>query len=77
MDSVPLWLFYIHVLPTDTKSLYRKSELLRYDLYKFDPVKPNFYIVKLGFRGINILFFLFLLKNIGSGYSLGASARRF
>ena len=35
-------------------------------LYNFDPLKPHFYIVKLGFT----LFFLFLLKNINCGYSL-------
>ena len=36
-------------------------------LYNFDPLKPHFYIIKLGFTGI---FFLFLLKNIDCGYSL-------
>ena len=35
-------------------------------LYIFDPLKPHFYIVNLGY----ILFFLFLLKNIDCGYSL-------
>ena len=39
-------------------------------LYNFDPLKPYFYIVKLGFTGVYILFFLFLLKNIDCGYSL-------
>ena len=38
-------------------------------LYNFDPLKPNFYTVKLGFTGY-ALFFLFLLKNIDCGYSL-------
>ena len=38
-------------------------------LYNFDPLKPHFYIVKLGFIGVYI-FFLFLLKNIDCGYSL-------
>ena len=39
-------------------------------LYNFDPLKPHFYIVKTGvYRDINY-FFLFLLKNIYSGYSL-------
>ena len=33
------------------------------------PLKPHFYIVKLGFTGYT-LFFLFLLKNIDCGYSL-------
>ena len=38
-------------------------------LYNFDPIKPNFYIVKLRLQGYT-LFFLFLLKNIDCGYSL-------
>ena len=38
-------------------------------LYNFDPLKPHFYIVKLGFRGVYIIFLL-LLKNIDCGYSL-------
>ena len=38
-------------------------------LYNFDPLKPHFYIVKLGFTGVYIIFFLFLLKNIDCGYS--------
>ena len=38
-------------------------------LYNLDPLKPHFYIVKLGFTGVNIIF-LFLLKNIDCGCSL-------
>ena len=38
-------------------------------LYNFDPLKPHFYIVKLGYTGY-ILFFIVLLKNIDCGYSL-------
>ena len=38
-------------------------------LYNIDPLKPHFYIVKLGLQGYT-LFFLFLLKNIDCGYSL-------
>ena len=38
-------------------------------LYNFDPLKPHFYIVKLGFTGVYVIF-LFLLKNIDCGYSL-------
>ena len=38
-------------------------------LYNFDPIKLHFYIVKLGFTGVYIIF-LFLLKNIDCGYSL-------
>ena len=38
-------------------------------LYNFDPLKPHFYIVKLGFTGVYIIF-LILLKNIDCWYSL-------
>ena len=38
-------------------------------LYNFDLLKPHFYIVKLGFTGVFIIF-LILLKNIDCGYSL-------
>ena len=38
-------------------------------LYNFDLLKPHFYIVKLGFSGVYIIF-LFVLKNIDCGYSL-------
>ena len=38
-------------------------------LYNFDPLKPHFYIVKLGFTGVYIIF-LILLKNKDCGYSL-------
>ena len=39
-------------------------------LYNFDPRKPHFYIVKLGFTGVYTLFFLFLFESIDCGYSL-------
>ena len=38
-------------------------------LYKFDPLQPHFFIVKLGFTGVYIIF-LILLNNIDCGYSL-------
>ena len=38
-------------------------------LCDFDPLRPDFYIVKLGLQGYT-LFFLFLLKNIDCEYSL-------
>ena len=34
-----------------------------------DPLSPHFYIVKLGFRGVYIVF-LFLLQNIDCAYTL-------
>ena len=39
------------------------------DLYKFDPRKPHFYIVKLGFTGVYIIFHI-SARNIDCGYSL-------
>ena len=38
-------------------------------LYNFDPLKPHFYIVKLGFTGVYIIF-LISAKNIDCGYLL-------
>ena len=41
-------------------------------LFNFDPLLPQFYIVKLGFTGINIIFLIFdkKKKNIDCGYPL-------
>ena len=39
-------------------------------LYNFDPLKAHFYIVKLGFTGVYIIFFLIYAKIIDCGYSL-------
>ena len=39
-------------------------------LYIFYPLRPHFHIVKLGFTGVYIIFFLFPLKHIDCGYSL-------
>ena len=38
-------------------------------LYNFDPLKPHFYIVKLGFTGVYIII-LISAQNIECGYSL-------
>ena len=38
-------------------------------LYNFDPLKPHFYIVKLGFTGVDIIF-LISAQNIDCEYSL-------
>ena len=38
-------------------------------LYNFDPLKPHFYIVKLGFTGVYIIF-LISAQNKDCGYSL-------
>ena len=38
-------------------------------LYNFDPLKPHFFIAKLGFVGLYIIF-LISAQNIDCGYSL-------
>ena len=43
-------------------------------LYNYDPLKPHFYIVKLGFTGIYIIF-LISAQNLDCGYSLEPSGR--
>ena len=47
----------------------KKKKITKTRLYISDPLKPHFYIVKLGFTGVYIIF-LILLKNIDCGYSL-------
>ena len=43
--------------------------IMKTRLYNADPLKPHFYIVKLGLTGVYIIF-LILLNNIDCGYSL-------
>ena len=43
-------------------------------LYNTDPLKPHFYIVKLGFKGVYIIF-LISAQNIDCGYSLESPRR--
>ena len=47
----------------------RFSYIRKTCLYNFDPLKPHFYIVKLGFTGVYIIF-LISAQNIDCGYSL-------
>ena len=46
-------------------------------LYKFDPLKPHFYIVKLGFTGVGIIFFISAQKHRLWVLVRTASPRRF
>ena len=58
------------LVPTVQKANRTISETItKTRLYSFDPLKPHFYIVKLGFTGVYIIF-LILLENIDCGYSL-------
>ena len=56
----------IHKMPRGLKYLCR---ITKTSLYNFDPLKPHFYIVKLGFTGVYIIF-LISAQNIDCGYSL-------
>ena len=45
-------------------------------LYNFDPLKPHFYMVKLGFTGVYIIFLLISAqKNVDCGYALESPRR--
>ena len=44
-------------------------------LYNFDPLKPHFYIVKLGFTGVYINFLTFVQKHILWALARTASPR--
>ena len=68
------------LLPNDVPITFRMSGKYfrpsRKDAYiVLIPIKPHFYIVKLGLEGYT-LFFLLLLKNIDCGYSLEPPRRR-
>ena len=61
---------------TEIKACFSSKLDIRYQffitktcLYNFDPLKPHFYLVKLGFTGVYIIF-LISAQNIDCGYSL-------
>ena len=56
-----------YVSTMDTKGTLikkKKSAIRKTCLYNFDPLKPHFYIVKLGFTGVYIIFLIFAQKQI-------------
>ena len=55
---------------------FNSASITKTRLYHFDPLRPHFYIVKLGFIGVYIMF-LISAKNIDCGYSLEPPPRRF
>ena len=59
------------LIGNQTKKMHRKSHnhITKTCLYNFDPIKPDFYIVKLGFTGVYIIL-LISAQNIDCGYSL-------
>ena len=58
----------IHLYRIWTEDLYGPCQAKTY-LYTFDPIKPHFYVVKLGFTRVYIIFLIFD-QNIDCGYSL-------
>ena len=52
----------------ETMLLGSKSYITKTYLYNFDPLKPHFYIVKLGFTGVYIIFLIYT-QNIDCVYS--------
>ena len=62
-----LFLFFFFVL--DAILFSGMAPIPKTRLYNFDPLKPHFYIVKLGFTGVYIIF-LISAQNIDCGYSL-------
>ena len=59
--------YYVHSVRTQFVPVWQHIPKTR--LYNFDPLKPHFYIVKLGFTGVYIIFLIFA-QNIDCGYSL-------
>ena len=45
-------------------TMYQWTFITKTYLYNFDPLKPHFYIVKLGFTGVYIIFLISAKKNL-------------
>ena len=56
------------IIQLEIRSL-KLPDITKTYLYNFDPLKPHFYIVKLGFTGVFIIF-LISAQNVDCGYSL-------
>ena len=59
----------VQCLKQHSHRLYDKIAITKTCLYNFDPLKPHFYIVKLGFTGVYIIFHI-SAQNIDCEYSL-------
>ena len=62
-----LWLDCVQCADSSKTSL--STFITKTYLYNFDPLKPHFYIVKLGFTGVYIICHI-SAQNIDCGYSL-------
>ena len=56
---------------------YTANDITKTCLHNFDPLKPHFYIVKLEFRGVYIIFLISAQKHRLWVLVTTASARRF
>ena len=61
-------------LPQYRSTAFARHYITKTYLYNFDPLKPHFYIVKLGFAGVQVIF-LISAQNIDCGYSLEPPSR--
>ena len=55
--------FRTHVTRMRNMHNERYAYITKTRLYNFDPLKPNFYIVKLGFTGVYIIFLISAQKH--------------
>ena len=70
---VCLTLFSVYTKKIPVRMLQLQNIMKTY-LYNFDPLKPHFYIVKLGFTGVYIIF-LISAQKIDCGYLLEPARR--
>ena len=55
---------------TVQKYMYKVLNITKTYIYNFDPLKIHFYIVKLGFTGVNIIFLISVLSRNMNIYDL-------
>ena len=60
-----------------TVDIYTSQRITITCLYNFDPLKPHFYVVKLGFTGVYIIFHISAQKHRLWVHVRTASSRRF
>ena len=53
----------VHFVHAQRHFLLVWHDITKTGLYNFDPLKPHFYIVKLGFTGVYIIFLILLKKH--------------
>ena len=51
-----------HIIYNQNLRQHKNKHITKTCLYNFDPLKPQFYIVELGFTGVYIIFLIFAQK---------------